>query len=184
MYNVKERSHEYSLGPDTNELKNGPEGSERYELKPGDNVEILESLKEYEVFQDVVDTIGEIGKVIQCFDNGDCRVQLDGIDRIYYYRSRAIRKVGTESSSELDELGLPLRPQSEDIINHPSHYTFFKKEIIDTIRDSLTPEEFIGYLKGNMIKYRMRAGIKGGIEKRKEDLDKSNWYQDKLNSLS
>lgn len=86
---------------------------------------------------------------------------------------------------ELEKHGVYITPMSkkEDVINHPSHYTFFQKEVIDVIKECLTPEEFKGYLKGNVIKYRMRAGIKGGTEKRQEDLDKSNWYQDRLNGL-
>lgn len=67
-----------------------------------------------------------------------------------------------------------------DNINHPSHYIQYKKEVIDIIKDCLTDEEFKGYLKGNIIKYRMRAGLKND---RDEDLKKSNWYQDKLEAI-
>jgi hypothetical protein len=77
-----------------------------------------------------------------------------------------------------------LNVETIDNVNHPSHYTFYKKEVIDTIKESLSDEEFTGYLKGNIIKYRLRAGLKGGIENRDEDLKKSNWYQDKLNEMT
>lgn len=66
-----------------------------------------------------------------------------------------------------------------DNVNHPSHYTQFKTEVIDIIKSALTKDEFIGFLKGNIIKYRMRAGWKN-YDSRKEDLAKSNWYQDRL----
>lgn len=67
----------------------------------------------------------------------------------------------------------------EDKVNHPKHYNMFCTEVIDVIKSCLTEEEFKGYLKGNMLKYRMRAGFKNK-DKREEDLDKSNWYQDKV----
>lgn len=46
-----------------------------------------------------------------------------------------------------------------DEINSPAHYLLFPgMEAIDVIKASLTPEEFAGYLKGNALKYRLRAG--------------------------
>jgi len=65
-------------------------------------------------------------------------------------------------------------------INKPKHYTKYKKEVIDIIKDCLTDEEFKGYLKGNIIKYRMRAGLK---DDRDQDLAKSNYYQDRLKGI-
>lgn len=69
-----------------------------------------------------------------------------------------------------------------DAVNSPQHYNMFPIETITLIRLSLTDEEFKGYLKGNIIKYRLRAGWKD-YNKRQEDLEKSNWYQDRLMSL-
>ena len=84
-------------------------------------------------------------------------------------------------------------PEAEDIcgdfrlqaLNDPVNPNYYKKtyakEVIDLLQASLTPEEFKGYCKGNMLKYRFRAGYKGD---RDEDLKKSNWYQDKLKEVS
>ena len=70
---------------------------------------------------------------------------------------------------------------TNDPVN-PNHYKkTYAKEVIELIQASLTPEEFKGYCKGNMLKYRFRAGYKGD---RDEDLKKSNWYQDKLKEVS
>ena len=70
---------------------------------------------------------------------------------------------------------------TNDPVN-PNHYKkTYAKEVIDLLAASLTPEEFKGYCKGNMLKYRFRAGYKGD---RDEDLKKSNWYQDKLKEVS
>ena len=57
-------------------------------------------------------------------------------------------------------------------VNHPSHYTFGDIEVIDYIRDKLTPDEFIGYCIGNVMKYISRWRHKAG----KEDLEKAEVY--------
>ena len=61
-----------------------------------------------------------------------------------------------------------------DLINHPPHYTSGNVECIDAIRAALTPEEFRGYCKGNVMKYVFRERMKGGDE----DLAKARWYLD------
>lgn len=64
-----------------------------------------------------------------------------------------------------------------DPINHPGHYNHGDIETIDVIKSVLTPEEFRGYLKGNMLKYRERHPYKGNPE---QDLAKAKWYSDRL----
>jgi len=64
----------------------------------------------------------------------------------------------------------------EDMVNSPSHYTQGSVECIDAIQSSLSPEEFKGYLRGNILKYMWRTNHKGG----KQDLEKSLWYLNKL----
>lgn len=62
-------------------------------------------------------------------------------------------------------------PKNEDVINHPSHYTRGKIEVIDFIEDQQLP-----YHLGNVIKYIARAGYKGD---KLEDLKKARWYLDR-----
>lgn len=62
-------------------------------------------------------------------------------------------------------------PKKEDVINHPSHYTRGKIEVIDFIEDQQLP-----YHLGNVIKYIARAGYKGD---KLEDLKKARWYLDR-----
>ncbi len=63
---------------------------------------------------------------------------------------------------------------SNDPVNHPAHYTADDGiECIDAIEATLTPEEFRGYLRGQVIKYVWRCNYKG---KRLEDLEKAEWY--------
>ena len=40
-----------------------------------------------------------------------------------------------------------------DKVNSPSHYTAGKEEVIDIIDKSLSDQQYIGYLKGNILKY-------------------------------
>lgn len=67
--------------------------------------------------------------------------------------------------------------EESDPVNHPDHYCKGGLETIEVIKMLLTPEEFKGYLKGNMIKYRERHPYKGNPE---QDLAKAKWYSDKL----
>jgi hypothetical protein len=65
-----------------------------------------------------------------------------------------------------------------DPVNNPKHYAIAPGvEAIDIIKASLTPEQFKGYMLGNFLKYRLRAGDKGDLQ---QDIDKSNWYRGKL----
>lgn len=68
-----------------------------------------------------------------------------------------------------------------DPINHPKHYQMAPGvEAFDIIAAALTPQELRGYLLGNILKYRLRAGEKGDPA---ICIGKANWYRDKLESL-
>jgi hypothetical protein len=64
-----------------------------------------------------------------------------------------------------------------DVVNHPPHYKVGGIEVIDFIKAKLTPEEFRGYLKGNVLKYTSRAGHKDDVT---QDIGKLVWYANKL----
>ena len=70
--------------------------------------------------------------------------------------------------------------RSIDDVNHPPHYKIGGIETIDVIEAKLTPEEFRGYLKGNVVKYLTRIGYKDDAGK---DVDKMVWYALKLQPL-
>ena len=53
--------------------------------------------------------------------------------------------------------------KQEDNVNHPSHYTFGKIEVMDYIEDKLSDVECEGYFVGNIIKYVSRFRKKNGI---------------------
>ena len=62
-----------------------------------------------------------------------------------------------------------------DRFNSPEHYRG-QIECIDAIQAALTPEEFRGFCKGNLIKYVWRERRKGG----NESLEKAQWYVNRL----
>jgi hypothetical protein len=73
------------------------------------------------------------------------------------------------------------RPKS--VRNHQEggdHYTRLSVQPWDAMEAWMAPEEFAGYLRGNVIKYVARAGRKGDAA---EDLKKARHYLDKLISM-
>ena len=69
-----------------------------------------------------------------------------------------------------------LEKAKADVVNHPSHYTSGKIEVISIMEDQLTDEEYRGYIKGQVIKYVTRERHKNGLE----DLRKAAWYLNRL----
>ena len=67
--------------------------------------------------------------------------------------------------------------QLNNNVNSPSHYNSGSVECIEAIEAMLSPEEFIGYLRGNSLKYRWRFRYKGEPI---EDLHKAIWYEERL----
>ena len=75
--------------------------------------------------------------------------------------------------SETDDMEEP-RQWDHDPVHRPQHYMQGHIETLDKIKLLLTPEEYLGYLKGNVIKYD-RAPFKGNME---QDYDKQKVYYD------
>jgi len=65
--------------------------------------------------------------------------------------------------------------RTSDPIN-PDHYTSGPIQCIDAIQAALSPEQFIGFCRGNSFKYTWRADKKGDAV---ENLKKSIWYQER-----
>ena len=78
---------------------------------------------------------------------------------------------------ERRSIGIMHDRKLEDLVNHPSHYNQGGIETLDIIKMSLTKEEYKGYLKGNVLKYRERAQFKGNAE---QDYAKAKFYFDEL----
>src|SRR5699024_2453722 len=75
------------------------------------------------------------------------------------------------AGEDITEESLNFRPY-DDKVNHPSHYNRYSREVIESIKGLCTPDEFRGYLKGNIIKYSARYSGKDGVQ----DIDKLAKY--------
>jgi len=67
-----------------------------------------------------------------------------------------------------------------DMVEKPEHYVAGGIETIDYIQAKLTPEQYRGYLLGQVMKYTSRAGKK---HDELEDLRKAQWYLARLIDL-
>lgn len=70
-------------------------------------------------------------------------------------------------------------PNADDYQVGGDHYTTMDMSPWQVMELVLTPEEFIGFLKGNVIKYSLRAGRKEGTD---DDL-KARHYAQKLSEF-
>lgn len=66
-----------------------------------------------------------------------------------------------------------------DNVNNPRHYTVGGYESLDVLRAKLSPEEYRGFCKGNILKYIMRANYKGHHD---QDCDKALFYAKELSN--
>ncbi|WP_421276141.1 DUF3310 domain-containing protein [Aeromonas veronii] len=70
-----------------------------------------------------------------------------------------------------------------DLVERPKHYDLFgdgTTEAIQVIQKTLTKEEFKGYLKGNILKYRLRIGEKDDA---KQEIGKIKAYNKMLTNF-
>ena len=71
--------------------------------------------------------------------------------------------------------------ETYDTVNKPEHYQLMDNvEAIDVIKAALTKEEFMGYCRGNLLKYHLRAHKKNGDEDIQKADMYSNWLVEEL----
>ena len=70
-------------------------------------------------------------------------------------------------------MSIDMRAVTDDPVHSPSHYTDGGIETIDYLEAKLSPVEFVGFCRGNALKYLSRAGKKGDAA---EDFAKAAWY--------
>ena len=96
----------------------------------------------------------------------------------YLPKDTVLNKIVDEALKEVSE--------NEDKLNkvknpNAPHYEIWNGfEAIDIIKNILSKDEYIGYLKGNILKYQLRVGKKDNVEKEKEKIKD---YQNELNEL-
>ena len=79
----------------------------------------------------------------------------------------------------------------KEVLNHNkvknpnvSHYDIWLGfEAIDVMKAILTKDEYVGYLKGNILKYQLRLSKKGGLDTVASDKEKIDDYTRELNSI-
>lgn len=64
-----------------------------------------------------------------------------------------------------------------DAVEKPKHYTDGSIEFIQAAESVLSPEEYMGFLRGNVLKYVWRCGKKGNSL---QDAKKAKWYIEKF----
>jgi hypothetical protein len=79
--------------------------------------------------------------------------------------------------NEFKPTGKWMKDLIRDDVNNPRHYTVGGYEALDVIKAKLTPEEFIGAMKFNVLKYLMRANYKGHHD---QDCEKAQFYAKEL----
>lgn len=83
------------------------------------------------------------------------------------------------SSEDLRQAVQTLHTKADDMQVGGTHYKDFDPQPWDVMEALLTPEEFRGFLKGNMIKYAMRQGKKDS-----PDAGKYHHYKKKLREIT
>jgi len=114
----------------------------------------------------------------ECFNifNSDMKEELNKLPENGYF-SEKLREVITPALNEIQPV---VNISADDPVNHPSHYTDGKIEVIDFIENQRLNTNF--YLS-NAVKYISRAGKKDAA-KETEDLEKAVWYLRRMESLN
>lgn len=102
---------------------------------------------------------------------------------MWWFSDKVMYVVQFRDSDELisvkEQRVTPVEDMQEDT-RHDKHYREAVVEPILVMQALFSHDEFIGYLKGNILKYRLRAGHKGGEKGMKDDLDKIHVYEEWL----
>ena len=156
-----------------------PYTEEKREFQVGDKVKCLHPVIVCDGFK------GQVGEVIgfSTFEGvaltilypcGTTQLAFVEDDGVVLVESAQTKKAPTELTAEgyTPKDFVDLLSMSEDNVNSPSHYGQGEIEAIVYIKDFLTKEEYIGYLRGNIAKYLHRWRYKNGVE----DLEKAQVY--------
>lgn len=104
-------------------------------------------------------------------------------DAVSYAVMYAVRFRGSDDLIVVKEHRVtPVEGTQEDTM-HDKHYRDSIVEPILVMQDFFRHDELIGFLKGNILKYRLRAGHKGTKEEMQVDLDKIRVYEKWLDAV-
>ena len=97
-------------------------------------------------------------------------VQFRGSDEIFTVDERRVSPIDEDEDTQQDTM-------------HDKHYRNAVVEPILVMQALFSRDEFIGFLKGNILKYRLRMGHKGTEEDMKADYDKICVYEMWLDTI-
>lgn len=104
-------------------------------------------------------------------------------DAVSYAVMYAVRFRGSDDVIIVNEHRVtPVEDTQEDTM-HDKHYRDSIVEPILVMQDFFSHDELMGFLKGNILKYRLRAGHKGTKEEMQADLDKIRVYEKWLDAV-
>lgn len=105
----------------------------------------------------------------------------DTYKRYYNVRFRGSDDLVTVHESRLKPVYIYHQDEEKDTQEDTAHDKHYREAVVEPIlvmQALFSHDEFIGFLKGNILKYRLRAGHKGGAEEMKADLDKIHVYEE------
>ena len=119
------------------------------EFKVGDRVKIIDASG----FQYICN--GDLGCIKNISDEGIITVRIDKTKTFYQFEPSGIEHIDSDDIITKDTVTDDASNSStHDIVNHPSHYTDGKIEVIDFIED-----KGLNFNKGNAVKYIARARV-------------------------
>jgi hypothetical protein len=107
------------------------------------------------------------------------------IEKLIFEKTEEIKEqcnevVKLEPSNEI--IKVETEQKTYEMVNHPTHYNNYDKEVIEMMINIWGPEETAIFCKLNAFKYRMRMGTKPNNDI-KQDLNKEKWYLKKFHEL-
>lgn len=108
-----------------------------------------------------------------------CDKDLTGND-VYIIRFKHEEDEYVVSANHVHAYKPEMQEGKEEDTFHDNHYKECVLEPILVMQDMFTTEEFIGFLKGNILKYRLRMGHKDTVQK---EMDKIKRYEEWLSMV-
>lgn len=97
-------------------------------------------------------------------------VKFRGSDDVIIVNGRRVTPINEDEDTQEDTM-------------HDKHYRDSVVEPILVMQDFFSHDELMGFLKGNILKYRLRAGHKGTKEEMQADMDKIRIYEKWLDAI-
>lgn len=105
-------------------------------------------------------------------------VECDSIPQEVLEDKKQYYVIEEKPSSLNDETLSAIEEEKKEMVNHPIHYGGDTEyECIKVLKAWMTKDEFIGFCKGNALKYLCRSGKKDEIL---QEYNKAKWYIEKM----